>query len=404
MIDSAVRKIAEPGLKFEAKKIGEVIEVFNKWLALRDHTPIYAVLGTIAGNLLPGDPVWLGVIAPPSSAKTEILNSVSRLVISEAVATLTPAALLSGTPNKQRDKSAKGGLLRKIGEFGILVLKDFGAILSMRPDAKAETLAALREIYDGAWTRHLGTDGGRTLSWSGKVGLVFGATEAYDDHYSVVGSLGDRFLLCRLGASHSGQLKKALDHRGGTTKAMRDELAAAVGGLFAEPPVEPDPLNDQEFQRLDDVVSLVVRLRGHVTRDRYSREIESVHGAEGPGRLGLCLERLFCGLVAIGLSRKQALRIVEDVALDSTPPIRRHAFETLNDKPTPTRDIARALHLPTTTTRRALEELAAHGLANRSRNLDDETGKEKEGGADLWVIDPEWEDWATKWAIGAQEG
>jgi hypothetical protein len=51
--------------------------VFEKWLILKDHTPIYAMLGAIAPNLLPGDPVWLGLIGPPSSAKTELLDSIS---------------------------------------------------------------------------------------------------------------------------------------------------------------------------------------------------------------------------------------------------------------------------------------------------------------------------------------
>jgi hypothetical protein len=41
-------------------------------------------------------------------------------------------------------------LLQKIGASGFLVLKDFGSILSMRPETKAELLAALREIYDGS--------------------------------------------------------------------------------------------------------------------------------------------------------------------------------------------------------------------------------------------------------------
>jgi hypothetical protein len=182
-----------------------VIEKFNEWVALTSARPIYAVLGTVAANLLPGDPVWLGLIAPPSSAKTELLNSVRHLPYVVPAATLTPAALLSGTSKKQREAGSKGGLLRQIGDFGILAHKDFGSILSMRPEAKAEVLASLREIYDGSWTRHLGTGGGRTFSWRGKVGLIFCCTEDYDAHYSVIGSLGDRFLLCRLGRTRTSR-------------------------------------------------------------------------------------------------------------------------------------------------------------------------------------------------------
>ena len=76
------------------------------------------MLGTIAANLLPGDPVWLGLIAPPSSAKTELLNSISGLPHVIQAATVTPSGLLSGTPEKQKDKGARGGLLRQIDGFG----------------------------------------------------------------------------------------------------------------------------------------------------------------------------------------------------------------------------------------------------------------------------------------------
>ena len=49
--------------------------------------------------------------------------------------------------------------------------------------------------------------------------------------------------------------------------------------------------------------ALVVRLRGAVERDRQSREIEAVLGAEGPARIGLCLERLLAGLDTLGVPR-----------------------------------------------------------------------------------------------------
>ena len=93
---------------------------------------------------------------------------------------------------------AKGGLLREIGDRGLLVVKDFGSILSMYRDARAATLAALREIYDGHWTRIVGSDGGRVLHWEGQVGLVGAVTPALDSYHSVMAALGERFLLVRL--------------------------------------------------------------------------------------------------------------------------------------------------------------------------------------------------------------
>ena len=126
--------------------------------------PVYAMLGTVAANLLPGDPVWLGLVAPPSSAKTELLNALTGLPFVVSASTLTLASLLSGTPKRQQAAGAKGGLLRQVGNPGLLCLKDFTSTLTMRPENKAEVLAALREIYDGKWTRHLGTDGGRVLA------------------------------------------------------------------------------------------------------------------------------------------------------------------------------------------------------------------------------------------------
>jgi len=295
-------------------------------------------------------------------------------------ATLTVAALLSGTPKKQHDKGAKGGLLRQIGDFGIISLKDLGSILSMHTETKAEVLAALREIYDGAWTRHLGTDGGKTLAWKGKIGLLFGATGVIDSHYGVIGAMGDRFLLSRLKPAGRGQFDRALMHKGAGTGQMRKELAEAVAHLFAGRRPEPRAIGDEEIRRIDRAISLVVRLRGAIERDRASREIEAVYGAEGTARIGLTLERLLAGLDTLGLERTTALTVVEAVAMDSVPPTRRHAYEYLHNgglAAATTSTIAQALALPTNTVRRVLEDLAAYHVIERR--------PQGAGKADLWA-------------------
>ncbi len=120
----------------------------------------------------------------------------------------------------------------------------------MNRDARAAVLAALREVYDGSWTRHVGTDGGRTLSWSGRVGLVAGVTPTIDRHHAVMGAMGERFILFRLPEVDSDeQAKRALSHAGRESK-MRTELAAVVARLFAQGLREPRELSGAEAAEL----------------------------------------------------------------------------------------------------------------------------------------------------------
>jgi hypothetical protein len=370
-----------PGAAPRPDALEATIEVFERWLILPRRIPVYAMLGAVAANLLPGEPVWLGIVAPPSNAKTELLNSITGLPFVVSASTLTLPGLLSGTPKRQQTQGAHGGLLRQVSNPGVLCLKDFTSVLSMRPDSKAEVFAALREIYDGQWIRRLGTDGGKVLEWRGKLGLVYGVTNVIDTMHSVADALGNRYLLMRT-ESGEGQLRRALQHAGGKTTTMRRELVEAVNTLFFAPSPQPIPrsLSEEEITHLERITNLVVHLRGAVERDRYRRELDAIYGAEGTGRLGLSLERLLAGLDVLGLDREKAVEVATAVALDSTPPLRKRIYWLLCEpidpsRPNPlgvvagpaweTADVAARVGLPTTTTRRTLEDLACYGLAYR---------------------------------------
>jgi hypothetical protein len=218
----------------DPQPIDYVLKTFRHWLHLPDPGVVYVTCAAVAANRVKTfDPTWVTIVGAAGSGKTETLSATKGLDGVHLVATLTEAALLSGTPRKDAASDASGGLLREIGDAGLIVIKDFGSILSMHRDARASVLAALREVYDGNWTRLLGTDGGRRLHWEGRVGLLAGATTVLDQHHTVMAQLGERFLIYRVAIDDpAAQGRSSLAHHG-KERGMREELAEAVSALFA---------------------------------------------------------------------------------------------------------------------------------------------------------------------------
>ena len=364
-----------------SRPIDDVLDVFGRWLHLPDPAPVYVTCAAVAANRVESfDPTWLILVGAAGSGKTEALSATSRLDGVHVVATLTEAALLSGTPRKETLAGASGGLLREIGASGIIVLKDFGSILSMHRDARAAVLAALRELFDGSWTRMIGTDGGRRLHWEGRVGLLAGATTVLDQHHAVMAQLGERFLIHRVAIDDaSAQGRSSLAHHG-RERAMRKELADAVAGLFAGLDLaNPPPLSNGDTDRLVSLAQLVARARSPVVRDSYRREIELVPDSEAPGRVVGALARLLTGLRMIGAGETEAWRVTVKTGLDSMPAARRHALECLlNLESETTTNIAIRLGLPNPTAHRVLEDLAAHDVIARQ--------SQGQGKPDLWRI------------------
>jgi hypothetical protein len=389
------------------RTLEEVVTTFQSSLFLPDPTILYVVAGAVAANQLDGDPVWLLVVGPPSSGKTEVLSSMSGLENVHPAATLTEGALLSGTAQKDHAQDSKGGLLREIGEYGIVLAKDFGSVLSMNKDTRAAMLAGLREIYDGSWTRRVGVDGGRKLHWEGKLGLIGGCTPAIDRHHAVIAAMGDRFVLFRIGGrvedetskqKRSKQLIRRALLGSGDEKQLRRQLSEAVAGLFAG--IEgcvPREITEDEIEFLSALAILVVRCRSAVERDGQSREIAAVPQSELPARVVKQLERLLAGLDVIGLDRDMALRVIAKVALDNMPAVRLNVIAALYGlgDGAATTEIAEETGLPSTATRRALEDLAAHHVVSRE--------PQGQGKADLWNLDT-WARASYALATGALEG
>ena len=338
--------------------------VFRKWFGKSyDIDILDAVMATAAADRLAGDPLWLLVISGPGNAKTETVQS---LVGAGAHVTSTIAsegALLSGSPRKERAKGATGGLLRKIGDQGLLVLKDVTSILSADRNVRTGVLAALREIYDGRWERNVGIDGGRTLTWTGRLTVVGACTTAWDSAHGVIAVMGDRFVLIRsdstIGREEAGN--QAIRNTG-LEQTMRAELASVAGGLISHiNTTERYDLEESEIRQLIKAADIVTHGRTGVERD-YKGDVVDAHSPE-MHRFAKQLAQLLRGGLAIGMRREAAMRLALRCARDSFPPLRSHILLDLARHPdSRVADVSKRIIKPHRTVRRELEALHTLGL------------------------------------------
>jgi hypothetical protein len=386
--------------------------VYAKWLYDSDPVPTRIVLATYAANMyLSGDPVWVMLVGGSGIGKTVRIMPLASLLGVVMASTITgEAALLSASPKRERAANATGGLLRMIGEHGLLVVKDFTSVLSMSRDRRSEVVAAMREVHDGRWDRHYGTDGGQVLTWEGHCGFIAGCTTAIDSAHAVLDAMGTRFLFVRLPDSDGEQVGKTALAHAGNEEQMRAELAAVTTALLSNLPGRAHEIHDRVTEWLVPLALMASRGRSPVEHD-YHGEISLVLDAEAPTRIIKQLGQLWraCGL--LGLGEAESWAAVRRAGLDSIPKLRRLVLDFLGSAGSwqqgpdgmpvfipawqPTTEVARAVGHPSTTTLRSLQDLAAHGLVSRQDTFLGGNAKRYE-----WALSPQARTWWEK--IGRQ--
>lgn len=362
----------------QAVTLDEAHEVFARWLGDEyDLEALDVTLAAAAVERLDGDPLWLLLISGSGNAKTETVQALAGAG-AVLVSTITSeGALLSATSAKERAKDATGGLLRQLGARGLLVIKDVTSILSMDRTARGQVLGALREVYDGRWTRNVGTDGGRSLHWAGRLVVIGAVTTAWDKAHAVIASMGDRFVLVRMDSSTGRQAagRRAIGNTG-HEDVMREELATAAGGVLAGMNRSAVDLDDEERERLLAAADLVTRARTGVEYD-YRGDVIDAHAPEMPTRFAKQLAQVVRGAVAIGVDRPQAMRLAVRCARDSMPPLRLSIVDDLATHPdSTTADVRKRLGLPRATVDRQLQALHMLGVLEVAEEESEHRGRQ----------------------------
>jgi hypothetical protein len=225
-------------------------------------------------------------------------------------------------------------------------------------------LAALREVHDGRWERNLGTDGGRTLTWTGRIVVVGATTTAWDRAQDVIASMGDRFVILRVDSriGREAAYQNAIRNTGREVE-MREALSTAVAAVLGRVnPRLPYELTPGDMTRIGRAADVVTRCRTGVDFD-YRGNVVDAHAPEMPTRFAKQLVQVMRGAIAVGLKRSPALRLAIRCARDSMPPLRLAILDDVAKHPhSETQEIRRRLNKPRNTIDRQLQALYMLGV------------------------------------------
>ncbi len=319
----------------------QIVTEFAKWLSLPDYYSVEVVMSTVIANRLPGEPLWLAIVGPSSSGKTEIVRSLAGVRRTHSVDKFTRATFASGFRLNDNDPKINGegtlaeyGLLAKMqdGKPHILTIEDFSSVFGKSSDQKSEIMSDLRRVYDGKYEVPFGN--GVTVLWKGKMGLIACSTGQYDTEMGAQSKFGDRFLVYRNLPGDPVAVAEKAGRNSEETERMRLQIQEVVSKIDRiKIPKKPIDLPLPVRLVLARLCAFVARCRTQVPRDNYTREIIGVPEIEGTARMSAQLHQLLRGVVIfrqVKIVTDSEIKIVEAVAMSTIPSLRMSIIQAID--------------------------------------------------------------------------
>lgn len=351
----------------------EVIARYRKWLHLPDTIVLDVMFGTVLGNRLDGDPLWMFIVGPPGCGKSACLMSLSDAPLVVTRTTVTRAALVCGMPNIG---TSDPSLLPKL-DGQVLVVKDFTTILSTQDKVRDELFGVLRDAYDGKYEQEFGR--GVLRKYVCRFGILAGVTAKIEELGPTHAIAGERFVKfymrhssARVGAGKQA-IKRAAKNRKHHTQMQR-ELCEVAREVLARPIPEEPEIGEHEQDVLCGMAMWTANMRGAVTRDKWSKEMIFKPSAEVGTRLVAEFGKLAAGVAIFrGKSRvgEDELAVVARVARDSAPDITeeivRQLYVRSRDDYIASGVVARHARLPWDVTSKRLDDMELLGVVQKDK-------------------------------------
>lgn len=297
-----------------------VYNAFQKWLHIPDLALIDVIFGTLLANRLPGDPLWLFIVAPPGATKTEPLLSLTGCPRIETISTLTPHTLISGA------NFGGGGdpsLIPRL-DGKVLIIKDFTSVLGLPSTERDEIFSILRDAYDGECSKPFGN--GLWRRYRSKFGILAAVTPSIELFTEDHAALGERFLRWRNWIPKSSDARRRYIEKALSNATHEDEMRkdlceiskAVLIAKYSSNPTIPSDIG----AKVVCLAQLISMFRGTVIRDKYTRSITHRSYIELGTRISKQLDKLIRGVAMFRgneAATEYEYKIAVNVAHSSVP-------------------------------------------------------------------------------------
>ena len=353
-------------MKFEKllKECGDLFHYgceVDKWLLEMVLLP-YVALGW--GQL----PVWLRIIAPPSSGKSVHLSLVKDLATSYVVDEFTSKSFVSGFRGNNEDPSQLPLMNMKV-----LLVSDESTIMEQRREERSMIQAILRKAYDGSMTKAFGNIKKR-VHHKAEFNILIASTPVIDRFYLYNQALGERFINYRLQVPERREIaEKAMYNQSHNFKRRVGILGVKVKRYLKA--VSRTPFNSVELSKkhqdqLVECASFISLIRTHITRDTSGRFITVLPQPEVASRLVQQMSQVAVGNAIIRGKKcvtKDQIEKAVYIALCSAPSVTVYVLYTVwhmtkkrKKKWHSTKDLVLATHIGQLGMRNIIEDLCVH--------------------------------------------
>jgi hypothetical protein len=247
---------------------------------------------------------------------------------------------------------------------GVIIFKDFSSIMSKRPEARAEIMSQMREIWDGSYSPGKGT---RTMDWSGKVTVIAAVTPAIERAWAVQRELGERFVQVRWpredGVETALSAGRQLDE-----PKITERFQEKIKEFVSHETLGRTPVDLPDAHRFVYLAEIAAILRGHVVRDPNSRTIIELPQCEAPTRLVKAMMQVAMGSAALYRRDEVGeddIRLAYRIGVDSIPLSRLSVVKAIRNRAVPA-EIVETTGFQFSSVEWITDELASLGVISKS--------------------------------------